>query len=138
MTTTANGTPITNENIEKELARVLALQCSYKHPKLASFCCHVVRAALAADPQPLWPDAAPVVAAVAQLGGDDKNMVGTAWRMLASVKILERRSGRRRSTAGPSKGREIAEYALVSPKLARVFLERNGAAALSPQKELFK
>ena len=36
-TTNTNGTPLTNENIEKELARVLALQCSYKYPKLGNY-----------------------------------------------------------------------------------------------------
>lgn len=58
--------------------------------------------------------------------------IGTAWRMLAKAKIIERVPQTRRSTKANSKGRTVFKYRLLSEKRARTFLARNGYTALTP------
>lgn len=130
----------TKEILEKhdaKLALATDLQMAFKHPTSARIACAVVKAALGSADRRVWPDDEAIVAVVAKLDGADKNCVGIAWRMLGRVGVLERLGDRRRSKAGPSKGREIAEWRVKDMRLASVFLSRNGAALEPVQKELF-
>lgn len=97
----------------------------------------IVKAALRCNGDGVWPDDDTIVAEVESLSGYDKNIVGNAWRWVGKVGLLCRGDKRRRSTAGASKGREIAEWRVLNVPLARTFLSRNGAAMESNQKELF-
>ena len=130
---------MTGEQVDAALSRVLERQVSFKSGKLRMVCCEIVKTALQCNGGGgVWPDHPHLIRLVSELGGDDKNIVGSAWRLLGKVRVLERGAGRRRSAAGPSKGREIAEWRVVSRKLAETFIARNDGKYESPQLEMFK
>ena len=129
--------PLTHEQQDAELSRVLEKQVAWKIPQLQKIACAIVSAALKNDGEGVWPDDPTVVDVVEQINIDDRNCVGTAWRLLGKVKLLERTQDRRKSTTKASRGTEIARWRLVSYPLARAFLRRNGYSMELGQKELF-
>jgi hypothetical protein len=107
-----------------EMADVFAAQTAFKSPKLRRVACAILRTAMA-NGGSVWPDDSALAPVVSSLAGDDKNCVGTAWRWLGKVKLMERGGKRRRSGSGTSKGREIAEWRLAAWRVAETFLARN-------------
>lgn len=122
---------------DAELAQVAACQQAFKSPRLRTVACTIIKAAMA-NSGVIWPDDTMLIACVRNLAGDDKNVVGTAWRWLGKIKIMTRTTERRRSQSKASKGREVTKWRIDKWNLARTFLARNGAAAEHPQQELFR
>jgi hypothetical protein len=75
----------------------------------------------------LWADEVPLP----ELGPDDKNTIGLAFRNLARWKIIERCEGatdHRRSRRAGRKGGVCWRYVVVNRGLLRAFLKANGAS----------
>ena len=130
------NTKLTNEQIDAELAHVLEVQVSFKNRNMLAIACGVVQAALEKNGSGIWPDDESVLKVTANVAGDDKNCIGTAWRLLLRVGLLSRTGDRRRSTAASSKGREIARWTCSNRRLCETFLSRNKWVFEKDQKEL--
>ncbi len=73
------------------------------------------------------------------VAAEDLNCIGTAWRELMRVRILEPMGMFKRSKKEDSKGRKVFKYRLASEPLARAFLRRHGINFRNPkQPELFQ
>jgi len=58
--------------------------------------------------------------------GQNRNCVGTAYRLLMRAGIIGRMEQHRRSQRDGQKGRTVWKYRLASESLARTFIARNG------------
>ena len=128
--------PMTSEQQDAALSRVFEKQIAFKSPQCLRVACAIVKTALLRNGEGVFPDDPQIIKVVEALAGDDKNCVGTAWRWVGKVKIMERSQARRKSTAASSHGREIAGWTVKSRSLAEAFLRRNAAAFDAAQKEL--
>ena len=62
------------------------------------------------------------------LTDDDRNCIGSAWRMCGkTLAIIEKTGSFRRSTGDNANGRTIFQYKLISRPLAEAFLKRYDA-----------
>ena len=128
--------PLTRERTDAELAQVFALQEAWKDAPMRTITCTIIREALKKNGSGIWPDEPAIVAAVQALSSDDKNCVGTAWRWALKIGLLERSNEHRRSTAGSTKGREIAKWHVARRSACESFLRRNAAAFEAAQEWL--
>lgn len=119
------------------MSRVFEKVTAFKSPRLRFAACAIVKRALECNGDGIYPDDEKLVKAWTTLGMDDKNVIGNAWRWCGRLKIIERGTGRRPSTAKSSNGREVAEWRVVNFPLARTFLKRNDIVDDPEQKELF-
>ncbi len=119
---------LTKETTDAELAQVFALQAAWKDGPMRTVACTIVRSALARNGTGVWPDAPEIVESVQKLRMEDRNCVGTAWRWMLVTGLLTRSGERRRSTAGTTRGREIARWDIAKRAAAETFLRRNAAA----------
>lgn len=129
--------PLTHEMTDAQLAEVFALQAAWKDGPMRRMVCVIIREALKKDGAGIWPDEPAIADEVARLSPDDKNCVGTAWRWTLKLGLLDRGKERRRSTAGSTRGREIAHWTVAKRGACEAFLRRNGAAFEAAQRELF-
>ena len=128
---------MTNTEIDAELGNVLAKHAAWKSVQLSRIAAAIVKAALSSEDGNVWPDDPQVNAIAETIVGNDKNCIGTAWRWLGRAGVMTRGMARRRSTAGSSKGREIAEWRIANRAIAQSFLSRNNVKYEPPQRDLF-
>lgn len=119
---------------DAELSQVERLQQAFKASNLRSVACAILKTAMAHGGY-VWPDE--LVLVVKTLAGDDKNVVGTAWRWLGKCKIISRTQERRRSQSKASKGREVTRWKLSAWRTAETFLKRNDSTFKPGQQEFF-
>jgi hypothetical protein len=134
--TTPSPERITGPEADIALAKVFAKQVAFKGSAMHKMAVTIVRAAIQKNGTGIWPDDEQIISVVQSLPKKDRNVVGSAWRWMRAAGIMERGEQRRRSTAGPSKGREIACWHVTNFSLARTFLVRMGTDSLQPQQQL--
>ena len=122
---------------DAELATIAALQQAFKGGNLRLVATAIIRAAIAAGGC-IWPDDDNIMSTTKLLAGEDKNVVGTAYRWLGKANILERTEKRRRSESKASKGREVTMWRIRNWNLAKLFLRRNEENHIASQQEMFK
>lgn len=71
-------------------------------------------------------------------GPDDRNCIGSAFKILMRAGLVEQTGAHRRSAVKEQKGRVCWQYRLPSTTLARTFLRRNGRVPVDPQMDFFK
>lgn len=122
---------------DQHLDRVALAQFTFKGDKLRAVGVAVAKAFSGLQPK-VWADEVQLP----ELGPDDRNIVGTAWKNLARWGIIQRMEGEgdhRRSTRPGRRGGIVFRYRLTNQKLLETFLARNGVANPLPvleQKEL--
>ena len=86
-------------------------------------------------PFKVWPDQVSL-AAVSQ---EDRQAVGTAWRLLSKSEVIKQTGNYRKSTAAGRRSSLVFEYELHSTNRAKTFLRRNGVTpqTVETQAELF-
>jgi hypothetical protein len=129
---------VTMEVQDAKVAHAFELQAAFKSPTLRKLSCAIIKASLRNEDYSIWPDDAALGELIESIRGSDKNCVGTAWRWLGKCGILSRGMERRGSTAGSSRGREIAQWHIDNVSLARTFLLRNDVKYVPDQTELFQ
>jgi predicted transcriptional regulator len=103
----------------KHLERVKDLHVAFKSRATMSVTFKIAKAAL--ESSPFYPDSVHHE----DIDTRDKNTVGSAYRMLANIGLIQRTSHFRRSKADGAKGRTIFAYELVNRALAIKFLQVN-------------
>ena len=124
---------ITPKETDAALAAVLEKQVCFKNILMRKAAVAITKAGLESNGDGFWPDHEAVARMVDSLGDQDKNVVGSAWRLLRRVGVIERLVGRRRSTAASTRGREIAQYRIANRALAVTFVSRNDGDFDDPQ-----
>lgn len=71
-------------------------------------------------------------------GPDSRNCIGTSFRRLQNVELVQNTGQHRRSAVAAQKGRVVWRYSLPNVALARLFLSRNGRVPVEPQMDFFK
>lgn len=99
---------------------------AFKNDCMRSFACRVVQTAL--DKGAFWPDDIDH----ASVAEKDRNCIGSCFRWLCNVGIIEKTGAFRRSTAESSNGRTIFEYRLLNGGKAKAFLKRNEVIVQMP------
>jgi hypothetical protein len=127
----------TEKEQDAALSRVMEKHAAFKHPNLTRMACAIIRAAMQSGGG-CWPDDESLILAARQLSGADKNVIGTAYRWLGNLKIMERMNLHRKSLSKSSKGREVAQWRLRSWRLAETFLSRNEPRHRVGQQEFFE
>ena len=120
--------PITDQHLNE----VALKQLTWKPGALRNVAIAVVEKVVAL-PFTVWPDEIDLES----IALDDRNCIGSAWRLLTKAGIVKHSGDYRRSTAETSRGRTIFRYELASLSLAQTFLTRNGRTPTKPQAELF-
>lgn len=118
--------------IDQHLNEVVVRQMTWKPGPLRDVAC-LIAERVSVSPFTIWPDEI----ILTSIGSEDRNCVGSAWRLLTKAGIIKPTSDFRRSTAETSRGRKIFRYDLASQSLARTFLIRNGRTPQTKQVELF-
>lgn len=122
----------TESTTDQHLNEVALKQLTWKAGPLRDVAC-LIAEKVTVEPYTIWPDEI----ALASINSDDRNCVGSAWRLLTRAGVIKPTSDFRRSTAETSRGRKIFRYDLASMALARTFLRRNGRTPQSKQVEMF-
>ncbi len=122
----------TASNTDQHLNEVALKQMTWKPGPLRDVAC-LIAEKVSVEPFTIWPDEIVLTA----INRDDRNCVGSAWRLLTKAGVIKPTADFRRSTAETSRGRKIFRYELASLSLARTFLKRNGRAPQTKQVELF-
>jgi hypothetical protein len=83
----------------------------------------------------VWPDQIPLT----RLSQEDRQAVGTAWRLLSKAEVIHQTGNYRKSTATGRRSSLVFEYELKSMNRAKTFLRRNEATpqTAETQAELF-
>lgn len=116
-----------------KLDKVTIDQLVWKPSPVLTVAIRVTQAAIFAEGLPIWPDDIDT----SDIGDDDKNCIGIAFRLLAKQDIVERQNNNtRKSKAGPRKGSYIAAYRLKNLALAKEFLRRNKVVPPDPQMKM--
>ena len=86
-------------------------------------------------PFKLWPDQVPLDA----VSQEDRQVVGTAWRLLSKADVIKQTGNYRKSTASGRRSSSVFEYQLNSMNRAQTFLKRNGVTPMlsEVQSDLF-
>jgi hypothetical protein len=121
-------------NSEAHLDSVALKQLTWKPSTIRDVAVGVVEKIIL-PPFKLWPDQ---VSLAAVLQGD-RQVVGTAWRLLSKAEVIQQTGNYRRSTAAGRHGGSVFEYQLRSMNRAKTFLCRNGVVpkVAEVQSELF-
>lgn len=120
-------------SVDEILDDVALKQFVWKNTKLLTACLMIAEKALQRGV--FWPDE---LTFDFLLTDDDRNCIGSAWRICSKkLAIVEKTGSFRRSTGENSNGRTIFQYKLVSRPLAEAFLKRYDAekykALMHPQ-----
>jgi hypothetical protein len=107
------------QEINTHLEVVKDRQIAFKSPTIQRLACRIVRAAVTGGY--VWPDQV----SHDDIPAQDRNCIGSTYRLLCNVGIIQRQPHFRRSEADDSKGRTIFQYALLDRQLGRAFLRRN-------------
>jgi hypothetical protein len=113
----------TDEAIDAKLGDVAIKQLLYKPSIMRNLMVTIVQSFLGNRIQ--WPDEIDL----GEVGPQDKNCIGQAWRNLSRAGIIKQTPERRRSKNKASNGRQIYKYRLLSESAAKTFLARNGRTA---------
>jgi len=109
-----------NSEVDKKLDQIALLQAVWKNQKLLTSC--LLIANKACEKNVFWPDE---LNFDFLLTDDDRNVVGSAWRMCAkTLGIIEKTGSFKRSTSDSSHGRTIFQYKLIERNFALAFLRR--------------
>lgn len=103
----------------EDLNEVAIKQLIWKPGPMRTAAVQIVNAAM--DSGIVWPDQIDFSGVEEQ----DKNCIGTAFRLLMKESIIMRTDRFRRSESGASKGRTIFGYRLLDPLKAATFLARH-------------
>jgi hypothetical protein len=117
---------------EAELLKVTALQFTFKPGPMTMTMCEIVLQLTVAPNMRLWGDEFSF-----QAGDDDRNCIGTAFRMLMKANVIERLTEFRRSEVKVQKGRVVWHYAINDYRLAKAFLKRYGIASTGQEEFRF-
>ncbi len=123
-------------NVDQHLDDVALRQFTWKNKKLLTSC--LLIAQKAAETTTFWPDD---VVLDFLLTANDRNVIGSAYRMCTKMGLIEKTGKWRRSTHEASAGRTIFEYRCVNHALAQAFVRRYDVQAYrtmcTPQLDLF-
>lgn len=108
-------------NPETHLDSVALKQLTWKPSAIRDVAVGIVEKIIL-PPFKLWPDQVSLAAALQE----DRQAVGTAWRLLSKAEIIQQTGNYRRSTAAGRRGSSVFEYQLRSMNRAKTFLRRNG------------
>jgi len=109
-----------NHEIDSKLDDIALVQFVWKNTKLLTACLLIAEKALQRGI--FWPDELTFDFLLTE---DDRNCIGSAWRMASKkLAIIEKTGSFRRSTGNNANGRTIFQYKLVSRPLAEAFLKR--------------
>lgn len=116
--------------VDQDLQKVLSLQWAFKSETLRTIAVRIIQFSLTHEF--IWPD---------QIEHDDidvedRNCIGTVFKLLANAKLLLRGDKFRRSTAEGARGRTIFCYHPGNRRLAETFLKRNSAKVPTKQLQL--
>jgi hypothetical protein len=128
----------TNPEIDARLDDIALRQFVWKNQKLLTACLLIAHKAL--KDSIFWPDE---LVFDFLLTPEDRNVIGSAWRMCSrSLKIIEKTGQYRRSKGDDRNGGMIFCYRLLSRHVAEAFLKRYDLeryrALTHPQLDLFK
>lgn len=113
---------MTNPEIDNKLDEVALFQMVWKNTKLLTCCLTIAEHALKAPPEGFWPDE---ISFDFLLSEDDRNCIGSAWRLCAkSLGLIEKTGAFKRSTREGQNGRAIFQYRLINRNMAMAFLKR--------------
>lgn len=113
--------PENRESIDKKLDEIALKQLVWKNEKLLTACLTICEGALK-SPGWFWPDE---VTFDFLLTDEDRNCIGSAWRMCAkTLQIIEKTGEFKRSTREGQNGRVIFCYRLINQNIALAFMKR--------------
>jgi hypothetical protein len=107
-------------NVDQHLDEIALRQFTWKNKKLLTSCLLIAKKASEKN-DVFWPDE---VTFDFLLTDDDRNVIGSAWRMVTKMGLVEKTGNWRRSTFQASAGRTIFEYRCINNALARAFVKR--------------
>ena len=112
--------------VDAHLDATVILQLTWKPSVLRNVACRIVRAMLDGGQfsSGLWPDQVDI----SDVGDDDRNTIGSAYRLLTKAAIIEPTADFRRSKAKGARGRKVFKYVLGRRSRAETFLRRPSAA----------
>lgn len=122
-----------NSTSDHELDVVAIKQLTWKPGLVRNLAIGIVERILR-HPYKLWPDEI----SHNDLSLNDRNIVGSTWRLLARAGVIGQTGNYRRSNADGRRSGSVFEYELKSRARAETFLRRNGRTAIATdQPELF-
>lgn len=121
-------------NPETQLDAVTIKQLTWKPSVIRNVAVGIVQKIIM-HPFKLWPDQVSLSAVTQQ----DRQVVGTAWRLLSKADVIQQTGEYRKSTAPGRRSSLVFEYELRSMSRAQTFLRRNGVtpATSEVQTEMF-
>jgi hypothetical protein len=125
-------------DVDAKLDDIALKQFAWKNQKLLTACLLIAHQALKTPI--FWPDQ---LSFDFLLTDEDRNIIGSAWRMVTkSLGLIEKTGNWRRSKAEGVNGRNIFEYRLINRPMAEAFLKRYDLekyrALMHPQLDLFR
>ena len=107
-------------NIDAKLDEIALKQTVWKNEKMMSACVSIAKKAV--ELGTFWPDELKFET----LGKDDRNLIGSAWRIcIKTLGLIEKTGQFQRSKGGDANGRIIFQYRVVNLPLANSFIKRS-------------
>jgi len=114
-------------DVDKHLMEKSIAQLLFKAGPCRAVAVAIAKAFLDSPGDSVWSDEVQLP----ELAADDKNVIGTAWKNLARLGLVQRQEGvgdHRRSTREASRGRTVWRYRIMDAASLRTFLARNGGS----------
>ena len=121
-------------NSDTHLDSVAIKQLTWKPSTVRNIAVGIVERIIL-PPFKLWPDQVSLDAVLQE----DRQVVGTAWRLLSKADVIQQTGNYRKSTASGRRSGSVFEYQLKSMNRAQTFLKRNGITPMTAemQSDLF-